>query len=301
MGFTAIFTLLSAVVAVTVCTGVAARQVLQGPGGLELQVISASQFSKENNLWVYLVKRLNHGKSLAKPAKKVVNLDATYRREVRNYEDELNKLIPKVVSKTNSIVYNAEEKINQQYSTAEKQLDSTVQAAAGNSPKDSVKKLVKETIPKAVATVNDVVHNAQLNINSKIWQGEVLLNNEVTAAEAKLDQKLKSKKKIDPKQITKIIDQTQTNVQKQLADDGKALNGYIDFGNKIVADNIALVETAVQRELPKDVSDKVNKDIKTASVEIDDSISQGSAGVRKEVDEGIKQWHRLVPGWAKKN
>lgn len=301
MGVAVIVALLSAIVAVAVCSG-DARQVLHGPDGLELQVVSASKISGDRDLWVYLVKRLVPGKKLAKSApKKGPSKDDTYRRDVREYEKRLDSLIPKVLTQTNTIVYNAEEKINQQYSTAEKQLDTTVQAAAGKTPSDSVKKLAKETIPKAVAVVNDAVHNAQLNINSKIWQGEVLLNREVSNAEKKLDQTLKSKKPINPKQISKIIDRTQSNVQKQLADDKKLLTGYIDVQNKIVADNIVLVEAAVKRELPKAVSDKVTKDIKTASVEIDDSISQGSKAVRKEVDEGIKQWHRLVPAWAKKN
>lgn len=300
MGIAVIVTLLLAVVAAAVCSG-DARQVLHGSDGLELQVIAASQFSAEKDLWVYLVKKISHDSKTDKAKPKTSNQDDVYRHEVQHYEDKLNSLIPKVLTKTNSIVYNAEEKVNQQYSTAEKQLADTVKNAAGKTPSPSVKKLVDETIPKAVATVNDAVHNAELNINSKIFQGEVLLNNEVSNAESKLDRTLKSKKAIDPKLISKIIDQTQANVNKQLSDEGKSLKGYIDFGNNIVNDNIVLVEGAVKREFPKDVSDKVTKDIKTASVEIDDSINQGSNGVRKEIDEGLKQWHRLVPTWAKSN
>lgn len=298
-------TLLSAIVAVAVCASVGQQQVLRGSDGLEFQVISASQFSKQDDLWVYLLKRVKNGKSLDKPANKLhkrkANQDQTYRKEIRKFENELNSLVPKFLTKTNSIVFNSEDKINKQYSAAEKQLDTTIHSATANSKNANIKKLVQETIPKSVKSVNDAVHNAELNINSKIWQSQVLLNQEVSDADAKLDKSLKSKKKIDPKKITSIIDKTQTDVKKQLADDGKILSGYIDVGNQIVADNIALVEGAVKKTLSKEVSDKVNKDIKTASVEIDDSISQGKESVRKEVDEGIKQWLKLVPGWAKKN
>lgn len=301
MGAAGIIALIFAFIAV--CTGATAprqrQQVLHGSDGLQLRVLTATQISVDKDVWVYLVKRVHPEKS--QPKNKIVDKDSKIRHQVRQYERELDQLVPKVVSKTNKIVYDTETKINRQYDDAEKQLDKTVQDAAGKTPSKSVHKLVNETIPQAITVVNNAVNDAQVNINNKIWKNEVLLNNEVAAAEAQLDKTIRKNQPIDAKQITKIIDLSQANVKKQLLDDGKIISGYIDFGNQVVADNIVLVETAVKREFPKGVSDKVTSDIKRSSIEIDDSIKQGSDSVRAEVNAGISQWQKLVPTWPKKN
>lgn len=233
-------------------------------------------------------------------ARRLPDPNVLARRLVAAYEARINARLPYIYAEIERAVYDAEAKVNQQYDTAERQLEHTVRKSASRHSDAGVKHLQFTTIPASINAVNTAVNRAQTGINRNVHRTEDAITRITQRTEADVNAALPQRgADVLTPEVREIVREGNEEIAHKLKLSAKQIDRFITTGNKVVDANIAKVETEANAVLPKRTAAKVTADIKEASEEIDDSIAEGRKNVRAAVRRNEKGLQRMVPALEK--